>query len=328
MRIFYIQESKRKENYQKFAEEFGGTFDGENLKIDNDDLKVDITYFENIFGVSVIINEVYLEDDVRFEINPTKEEQLMLYTRFMTSSDSQVIINDKTVEQEYIDSAVISNNKNSLETIYRKGKKIKSVTIVVPFSEWIKVTKNDYPELTDFFQEETPWIEVVKVSSIMKKTLAEIFSLKKMSFGRRAFTVTKSLELCSLLFIELMKKKQDGEEIGMKKEEFELMETMKEDLRNKLAKPPKIDDLVREYGMSATKLRETFKRVVGTSIHQFILSERFHLAYDALVNSEAPVSKLAIDLGFNTTAHFSDAIKKKYGVSPSELRKSIKYGAN
>lgn len=79
-----------------------------------------------------------------------------------------------------------------------------------------------------------------------------------------------------------------------------------------------IEQIAREASMSEYHFFRLFKKVFGTSPHQYIIKKRLELA-TRLLQQGCPVSRTAFDCGFSDIFSFSKAFKKFYGVSPSSL---------
>ncbi len=73
--------------------------------------------------------------------------------------------------------------------------------------------------------------------------------------------------------------------------------------------------------MSYSAFRRLFKTQTGFSPRQFALEVCLRRAKDLLQHSNKPVHAIAEELGFESTPYFSRFLKKKTGLSPSELRK-------
>jgi len=65
-------------------------------------------------------------------------------------------------------------------------------------------------------------------------------------------------------------------------------------------------------------------RLTEVSASEWILDRRLQRCYDALTRPELlnlSVTDVAYRLGFRSSSHFSTAFRRKFGHSPSELRK-------
>jgi len=77
--------------------------------------------------------------------------------------------------------------------------------------------------------------------------------------------------------------------------------------------------LAKAAAISKTKLKTKFKEVIGKTVYQYYLDAKMEKAKSALQDSVVPISDLAYELGFKSISHFSQAFKRRYGVSPSRL---------
>ena len=95
-------------------------------------------------------------------------------------------------------------------------------------------------------------------------------------------------------------------------------------IKKNVSKQIQIEDLARECGLSASRLRALYKQVFGITIHQFHQDERLDLAKTYLQEGEKTMSMIAMDLGFSSASHFSANFKKKYGITPREFKEDIR----
>lgn len=63
------------------------------------------------------------------------------------------------------------------------------------------------------------------------------------------------------------------------------------------------------------------KQKTGLTTEQFLLDFRLHKAKQQLLQSDIPMAVITEAVGLKDQAHFSQAFKKKYGVSPREFRR-------
>ncbi len=87
--------------------------------------------------------------------------------------------------------------------------------------------------------------------------------------------------------------------------------------------PPSIDELAREAGMSASKLKRGFKQVFGIPPYQFYLKAKMGEARKLLQSREYAISEVGHILGYSNLSKFSQAFKKEYGMTPRQYRGTI-----
>jgi AraC family transcriptional regulator len=84
----------------------------------------------------------------------------------------------------------------------------------------------------------------------------------------------------------------------------------------------RLDDLGAAMGCSRFHLLRLFRRSVGVPIHRYQVGLRLGAAVERLANGESDISRLALELGFADHGHFTHAFGQKFGVTPSEFRRS------
>jgi AraC-like DNA-binding protein len=86
------------------------------------------------------------------------------------------------------------------------------------------------------------------------------------------------------------------------------------------ARPWTLDLLAERIGASRSMLGERFARLMGQAPMQYLSQWRLHLAADALASSDSATKRIASDAGFGSTAAFSRAFKREFGVPPARWR--------
>lgn len=91
---------------------------------------------------------------------------------------------------------------------------------------------------------------------------------------------------------------------------------MERTLENPLAIPA----LAEKCRISERELHRLFKAQLGSSPHRFYLGLRLERACDLLRQSNLPVSEIALLTGFKSLSRFSQAFRKLYGATATDLR--------
>lgn len=85
------------------------------------------------------------------------------------------------------------------------------------------------------------------------------------------------------------------------------------------ARPWRAVDAARHFAMSEA----TFRRWLAKSGHGFakiLHNTRLEAGLALLQSTRAPISQIALDCGFQTPSHFSDAFRKRFGIRPMAIR--------
>ncbi|MPY87470.1 MAG: helix-turn-helix domain-containing protein [Luteitalea sp.] len=100
-----------------------------------------------------------------------------------------------------------------------------------------------------------------------------------------------------------------------------LIRRTKQFLEAELADPIRLRDVGRAVGASPAYLTHLFRRVEGTSLHQYLTQLRLARALVELPHAD-DLTTLAIDIGFSSHSHFTAAFRRAFGVTPSEFRQT------
>ena len=68
-------------------------------------------------------------------------------------------------------------------------------------------------------------------------------------------------------------------------------------------------------------LAERFQQLVGSSPMQYLTQWRMLLAANLLSRSNAPLARIAEDVGYQTDTAFSRAFRREYGAPPAAWRR-------
>lgn len=85
-----------------------------------------------------------------------------------------------------------------------------------------------------------------------------------------------------------------------------------------------LQTLADTFSLSKEHLSRTFKTYMDTTFKKYLTSIRVHHAYQALVDTDLSILRIALDNGFSDARAFSSAFYTYYGETPLKYRKSIK----
>lgn len=85
--------------------------------------------------------------------------------------------------------------------------------------------------------------------------------------------------------------------------------------------PPSLDDLARQVGLSRSSLCAGFRQIVGQTVFDYIAGLRMQQALALLNQRDASITEIAYAVGYSHPSSFSLAVQRRFGTSPSELRR-------
>ena len=78
--------------------------------------------------------------------------------------------------------------------------------------------------------------------------------------------------------------------------------------------------LARMLDLSPSRLSHLFKRETRHSLHSFLANRRLEKAAQLLARTETPVKEVSYIVGYNHSASFARAFRKKFGCAPNSYR--------
>lgn len=100
----------------------------------------------------------------------------------------------------------------------------------------------------------------------------------------------------------------------------ECIRNAREYIMNNLEAPPGLSELAKIVGINEYKLKRGFKETFGTTVFGYLSDARLEIAKNNLLETKKTIGEIAAELGYSSVQHFSNAFKKKFGLSPSRLR--------
>ena len=82
-----------------------------------------------------------------------------------------------------------------------------------------------------------------------------------------------------------------------------------------------IESLAKHAYLSPAHLQYTFKEYYGIPIAEYIRKLKLKKALEMLVKSDARVSDIAYDIGFEHESSFIRSFKREFGMTPGKARK-------
>jgi AraC family transcriptional regulator len=100
-----------------------------------------------------------------------------------------------------------------------------------------------------------------------------------------------------------------------------LVDQVRELLNAHYREPLTLPELARHVHSSPFQLCRIFRRATGYTIHQYLNQLRLRAALDAVAAGADDLTALALDLGYASHSHFTQAFRQTFGQPPSHLRR-------
>ena len=93
-------------------------------------------------------------------------------------------------------------------------------------------------------------------------------------------------------------------------------------LHGHVARDWTVEDLARDVGLSRSALADRFTRLIGEPPMRYLARWRIQVAAQQLRNSDAPLARIAEQVGYDSEAAFNRAFKRSFGVPPATWRRN------
>lgn len=137
---------------------------------------------------------------------------------------------------------------------------------------------------------------------------------------RELFTESKILELVYTTFLQYPEISS-----SLTIDDIAKAHQAKEILLDNLQNPPTIKVLARMCSTNEFKLKKHFKQCFNNTIYGLLQEERIKLAKLLLERNDISVSEAAQMVGYQSLSHFAKVFNSYYGILPSQLKKEKNY---
>lgn len=137
---------------------------------------------------------------------------------------------------------------------------------------------------------------------------------------KRMLLETKVLELMLLQMNQMFE--ENCPVCSLKKSDVEKMHSVRKFILANMAKDYSLGELAREVGTNEFTLKKGFKELFGMTVFGFWNMVKMDQAKKLLLDSELNIGEIAGKVGFKHPQHFTTAFKRRFGIVPSQFRKS------
>lgn len=157
----------------------------------------------------------------------------------------------------------------------------------------------------------------------MADLFEQINSKRLKDFLRHIFLHASAYKLLSIQILEYQDSiNSNGKQSLLKKREQILIREAATLIENDILKFISVKKLGEHIGLNSSKLQNGFKEIYGVTVNTFVQNRRLDLAKNLIKNTDFSFSEIAYMVGLNSKSYFSKIFKNRYGITPSDIRKS------
>ena len=156
---------------------------------------------------------------------------------------------------------------------------------------------------------------IARLTSRQQQLLASLREPPVLAAAQALWYQAKALEVVADLFFLT----PGGEELFCQRQQrlsAERVEKVVALLRANLVSPPTLEEIGRAVGCSQYHLSRTFSTVTGMTIPQYTRQLRMERAAELLRSGKFNVTEAALEVGYSSLSHFSQAFHETHGCCP------------
>jgi AraC family transcriptional activator of pyochelin receptor len=209
-------------------------------------------------------------------------------------------------------------------TVYNKTLVLETFGIQFPTPLFIQFTQNASDSLKRFAENILHGKNVMlsdhwgAIDSPIQQVLQQIIHCKYSDDLKKLFLLSKSIELLVLCADSYEKGKK--EMFIKNKADKEKLIAVRDLINERVQDPPNLSQIARMVGLNEYKLKRGFKEIFNNTVFGYLSDQRLHLAHRYLQDTRKTAAEISLELGYSTPQHFSNAFRKKFGVTPASVR--------
>ena len=207
------------------------------------------------------------------------------------------------------------------------GQGFRNLGIYISQEKMIRLINNYAPELRYLvtkIEKRMPFVmhaPTPHFSPRLQQALGQIWESPVPQGLRRLHFETQILQLFYLQCDALLPSRTPHRGETLRTADKERLQQARQYRLEHLAFPPTLGELSRICGLNEFKLKKKFKETFHTTVFGYLSDYRLDMAKQYLQDTNKAVSDIAYELGYSSPQHFSTAFKKRFGVSPTGLKK-------
>ncbi|WP_044210736.1 helix-turn-helix transcriptional regulator [Flammeovirga sp. OC4] len=309
------------DSYQQFADELGGTWDGEELVIKTDWCDIKGYSFEFLDKFIVAIFEMDSDRPIISQHTVLPDDHYITIRLGLGATYKR----DGTVKKFNNAGILILNSSQVHDFEFPHGQHSQWVSIRFSLSFFQQFVRNPNIKLKDLVENNSPWINYYSINADIESRVRAIIKNVDKEKRKHTFFFTKAMEIIELLK-EKIEKDSEKHNRNIHPEDLKLMIDLRDNHLTDFTEIPNLTELSDKYGMSVSKLNRLFKSIFDKPIIQFYNQQKIEEAHRQIIYTNKSLTEISMDLNFSHVGHMSQAFKNHFGYAPSALKgKNIDY---
>ncbi|WP_037315548.1 AraC family transcriptional regulator [Salegentibacter sp. Hel_I_6] len=284
--------------------------------------------FENGLGLLQYNCNFYQDTEIRLvksNIHSLKFIYVLngsLEHRFSNEDESHVI-------DQYQHAIVASEEKNGHILKFSKGKSTCFSSIELDRKKYqdkisceLKGVDSDLSKVFNDIEAKNTFYDKGYYSLKIADIFNEMNTYKNRDFIRKLFLEGFTVQMLAeeILQYEDSKKSEENSKLLTKYELGAIREAVLY-IEENISKELNVKLLSKLVGLNQNKLQYGFKKLYGSTVHNYIIDFRLRLVKTLLSNTDLQIGEIADKIGINSKSYFTKIFKERYGLTPIEFKK-------
>lgn len=152
------------------------------------------------------------------------------------------------------------------------------------------------------------------------RSLEDLDTCELKGHNRRMFIRSKAIEILCWAFDAMAREDRSGSPHNSTLAARSVFKARKL-LNEQFVTPPSLEDLAQQVGLCRSKLCDSFRQIVGQTVYDYVADRRMEHALMLLQLPDRSITQIAYAVGYRHPSSFSMAIQRRFGVSPTVLRR-------
>jgi AraC-like DNA-binding protein len=278
--------------------------------------------------IGIIFSEYDYERDTLLDHLAEEKQSLALWLDLAESDYQYFSLRESAVamkETRIQKNAYLVNTALPFTHLRSKGTKGKSLTIFFP-DDLAKSFLSDHTVksvLTRYYALKADGLTAIKILPDIEKNINGIFY--QWDKYRNVLSITKYTYrliewYCKSLLLQLS---TEGNHRFTDEEATDLFSLQQRLDQNIRFSKTETSSILHQFHTPAARLEELFKKVHHKTITAYLKDKKLEEAFHEITTTEEPIASIAYGLGYANPSNLSVLLKKKYNITPQELRRNL-----
>lgn len=152
----------------------------------------------------------------------------------------------------------------------------------------------------------------------MGQIIRDIMECKRTGLFKKMYLEAKVIEL---LMLQLEQFDNNSTKPSFKKTDIDKIYAAKDFLSTHIDEQLSLVNIAHKFGTNEFTLKKGFKELFGTTVFGYWNDLKMNQALKMLLDEDMQINEIADAVGYQNARHFSTAFARKFGASPSQIKK-------